>query len=161
MTGQEFYDKIATLNERQKSRDMEQYLLALYLLVLENKDRDPSLELFLELFDKAFVGEPWKFDPAWLKITEHPAISNETDSINFTLQLLRFHITEFHRMRGKQLEDKQRYFGVTSETGTIWYNFDPFTYLERGCCGMGGIEQDQEITWNDFADILEGGRVYE
>ena len=69
-------------------------------------------------------------------------------------------------MRGKQLEDKMRYFGVTSETGNLWYNFDPFTNLECGLRGTLDNEEEEEEsdfspTWQYLGELLETGRIYE
>jgi hypothetical protein len=31
-------------------------------------------------------------------------------------------------MKGKQLEDEWKYYGIDSETGNRWYNFDPVLF---------------------------------
>ena len=81
------------------------------------------------------------------------------------------------------LEDKYRYFGIDSPSGSRWYNFDPLTYLECAIRGQyGGYEEAEvivlipppagesaddpvrEITafsWADFIGLLECGQLYE
>jgi hypothetical protein len=161
MIGQEFYYKMSDMLRRQKNRDMEEYLLALYLLVLENKDREPSLKLFLELFEKAFAGEPWKFDPAWLLITVNPCTFEGETTIDYTLEIIRFQAAEFHKMKGNQLENELRYLGVQSETGNTWYNFDPHTFLECAARCMEDGNHNPAISWGVLGDILDMGKSYE
>ena len=45
-----------------------------------------------------------------------------------------FQVTELHRLRGQELQNELRHYGITSETGYSRYNFDPPTLLE---CSAG------------------------
>lgn len=72
MTIHEFYHEVKQFNEKHPQRDLEEYLLALYLLVLEYKDQEASLELFGDILSKAFVSAPAALDASWLAITEAP-----------------------------------------------------------------------------------------
>ncbi len=68
-------------------------------------------------------------------------------------------------MKGKQLEDKMRYFGIASETANHWSNFDPMTNLECGARCLLDREDDNEkelaVNWYTLGELLEMGRVYE
>jgi hypothetical protein len=95
------------------------------------------------------------------------SVSDDIDSIDFTIAVLEFQIAELHRMRGKQLESKQKYGGIDSETGHRWYNFDPHANLSCGASGLGDLEfeeNDDDVfnyTWGLIGELLETGRVYE
>ena len=55
-----------------------------------------------------------------------------------------------------------RYFGIDSETGHRWFNFDPLNILECGLTGMeaNGFNEDLQ-SWVFLGEIIEMGRVYE
>ena len=68
-------------------------------------------------------------------------------------------------MKHKQLYDKMRYFGIKSETGHRWCNFDPMTNLECGARCILDSEDDNEndfvVSWQTLGELLEMGRIYE
>ncbi len=177
-----FYTAVCKFEEEYEHRDLETYLLALYQNVLKHKEAEPTLELMHQLLSEAFVSEPMPFDGSWLQIEvapdpnrisrkfTNPDISDAIDKTNesslsgleFTIAVLEFQIAELHKMRGKQLEDKYRYFGIASETGHQWYNFDPFANLECGARCMYSNEDDlTTIDWSFIGNLLEDGRIYE
>ena len=187
MTQEEFYDTITALSNEHTNRDLETYLLALYNLVESHQSEPLTPALLFQLLGEAFSAPPIEFDAQWLSITAspdrnilskkftNPDVANtidksreaQTEGIDYTREVLRFQIAELHKMRGKQLDDDMRYFGIPSETGNYWYNFDPFTNLE---CGARGIldnsdEEDEtapfETNWDTLGDLLEMGRIYE
>lgn len=44
-----------------------------------------------------------------------------------------------------QLDDEQRYFGISAPSGRYWYNFDPCGYIECGVAGsLGGWEEGDD-----------------
>ncbi len=185
MTQNEFYTQISALDKKFKNRDLECYLLALYLMVDKYKDAELDAEKLLYLIQTAFSSEMVEFNEDWFSITHAPdrnimnrkftnpeikshfdkEIISDKTGIEFTFSVLRFQIADLHKMRDKQLKDEMRYFGVRSETGNSWYNFDPFTNLECGArCIMANEEnEDQElmITWQTLGELLEMGRIYE
>jgi len=67
-------------------------------------------------------------------------------------------------MRGQELQNELRHYGITSETGYSWYSFDPLTLLE---CGAQGLEDSlgEEVVvaddWSLLGDLLDLGRYYE
>ncbi len=176
------YKCVAKFRDTQTNRDLEEYLLALYKIVQENKDSIFTIQLAVNMLEKAFTAEPAEFKEEWLEITEspqtnamsrkftNPEIKDEIDKTrvrnisdyNYTLEVIKFQIAELHKMRGKQLEDEFKYFGITSETGHSWYNFDPIGNLECGTsCMLAHNENVANIDWTFIGDLLEDGRVYE
>ncbi len=176
------YKCVAKFRDTQTNRDLEEYLLALYKIVQENKDSIFTIQLAVNMLEKAFTAEPAEFKEEWLEITEspqtnamsrkftNPEIKDKIDKTrvrhvsdyDYTLEVIKFQIAELHKMRGKQLEDEFKYFGITSETGHSWYNFDPIGNLECGTsCMLAHNENLANIDWTFIGDLLEDGRVYE
>lgn len=186
MTFLEFLEEINDLPNHFKNRNLETYLLAIYKILDDNKEiyakEQASLESVLCILKEAFTSTPASFDKEWLSITTSPnsnslsrkfttpGLKNVVDKTNqatsigmeFTMDVLRFQISELHKMKNKQLKDDYRYLGINSETGHRWYNFDPFTNLECGVRCMGDTEEDNSvIDWSFIGNLLEDGRVYE
>ena len=185
MSANDLYNEISNLPKSYENRDLEEYLLALLKLVEEHKAEKLTFELLLKLLQNAFTSEPAGFNQDWLKITEapdrnimskkftNPEIKFEVDKsfdfdrigLYFTIAVIQFQISELHKMKGKQLEREDRYFGIDSETGNRWYNFDPFTNLECGAACIIDNSKDQndemEINWQTLGELLEMGRIYE
>lgn len=185
ITTQEFYELICALPNNYENRDLESYLLALYTLVEQNQHKTLTPQLLIEILSAAFKSNPASFNNDWLAYTESPdsntfsrkftnplikddidrRVISESEGIVYTFKVLQFQIAELHKMRDKQLKDEMRYFGITSETGNSWYNFDPFTNLECGIkCMIDNAENEEEIfqvNWQTLGEILENGRIYE
>lgn len=182
MTASEFSIEIDRLPESFENRDLEEYLLALLKVVQENKSENLTYALVIKMIKEAFASEPLVFNEAWLEINTapdenriskkftNPDFASSIDKSNssrlspyeFTIQVLKFQIAELHKMRGKQLKDEHRYFGVRSETGNDWYNFDPFGNLECGARCMEDNEMEfEQLDWSFIGELLENGRVYE
>ena len=186
MTLEQFGEEIYKLKETFSHRDLEEYLSAMYKNLNDNMDvyikEKPSLELVLCILKESFTSLPASFEEEWLQITDAPDLNRMSrkftnpeikdgfdktnmavvDDMEYTLQVLKFQIAELHRMRGKQLEDEYRYFGIDSETGNRWYNFDPLTNLNCGISCMTDNEDDiSELDWSFLGDLLEDGRIYE
>lgn len=186
MTFDQFADEIDALSNSFQNISLETYLLAVYKNLEDNYsvyiEEKPSLDLILCILKESFTSQPALFDASWLAITmppdpnrmnrkfTNPDIEEEFDKTNisgtfgfdFTIEVLRFQISELHKMQGKQLEDEYRYFGIDSETGHRWYNFDPFTNLSCGVHCMDDNEDGtDDIDWSFIGNLLEDGRVYE
>ncbi len=178
----EFYKYINQLPDKFDNRDMEEYLLALYKLIENNKTEELTYNLILNLISKAFTSEPVEFNNEWLdyisppdedrmrKNFTNPQICKQNNQSNisellpydYTIEVLKFQIAELHKMKGKQLENEWRYMGIKSETGNYWYNFDPFANLECGTIGMKECDTDfSSLDWSFFGELLEYGRVFE
>ncbi len=177
MTYNTFYNSI-NLRSLLENRDLETYLLALLKLVEQERKQILTADLLLKLIHDACTSEPKKFDNEWLKIVKAPdeetvykKVSNKANSssedigIYYTIAVLQFQIAELHKMKGKQLSDEGRSFGINSETGNRWYNFDPYSILECGMrCYLDYCEDDEqefEVSWQTLGDLLEMGRIYE
>lgn len=184
MTLDEFYDQASSFQEYPQ-RNLEEYLSAIYKNIYDNIDiysKEPfSLELAFGILKESFASEPAVFDERWLEITSppnsdrtcrkftNPEIKDSIDKtiisssygIEYTLDVLKFQIAELHKMRGKQLEDKYRYFGIDSETGHRWYNFDPITNIECGLRCMDDNDDDENFDWSFIGNLFEDGRIYE
>lgn len=171
MTYNEFYNNLGYNVEK---RDLETYLLALFKLAEQEKGQTLTADLLLKLLQSAFTSEPKKFNPEWLKIVQAPdekifinskANSSTNGEFDYSIAVLKFQIAELHKMKGKQLEDEGRYFGIDSETGNRWYNFDPDSILDCGMrCYLDNGEDDKqefEVSWRTLGDLLETGRIYE
>jgi hypothetical protein len=182
MNSEEFYTEISKLNKSFENRNLEEYLLALYQNVIEYKSDKISYELILKIITKSFTTEPVSFNNEWLKYRTAPdenriskkftstEINSSIDKSNyselkpfdFTIEVIKFQIAELHKMKDKQLQDEYRYFGITSETGNSWYNFDAFGNLECGARCMVDNEEDFEnLDWSFIGELLENGRIYE
>lgn len=186
MTFDKFIREIDQLSDSFEDRDLETYLLAIYKNLKDNESiylkEDVTLDLILCILKESFTSEPYSFDETWLAITESPdpnrlsrvfttpALKDQFDKTNlattygmdFTMEVLRFQISELYKMRGKQLEDENRYFGVDSETGNRWYNFDPFMNLECGArCMEDNEDEIDKLDWSFIGNLLEDGRIYE
>ena len=108
-----------------------------------------TTDLLLNLLHNAFTSEPKEFNSEWLRITTAPdentmskkftnpeinipidkSVVSEKSGVDYSIAVLQFQISELYKMKGKQLDDDMRYFGINSETGNRWYNFDPMTNL--------------------------------
>ncbi|VXC10885.1 MULTISPECIES: hypothetical protein [Chryseobacterium] len=164
-----------------KNRDLETYLLALLKLVEQEREQVLTADLLLKLLQDACTSKPKKFNVEWLKIKDAPDentfINSKTNSSTdktiisdigefyYTIAVLQFQIAELHKMKGKQLDDNEKYFGIDSETGNRWYNFDPGSILDCGMrCFMDHNKDDDqefEVSWRTLGDLLEMGRIYE
>lgn len=185
MTQNEFYENICTLKDNFENRDLETYLLALLKLVEQEKSGNLTADLFIKLLQNAFVSEPEEFKDEWLNIMTAPdenimskkftnpeinasidkSIVSDQSGIDYSIAVIKFQISELHKMSGKQLDDDMRYFGIDSETGNRWYNFDPMTNLECGARCILDSEDEEEmefmVSWQTLGELLEMGRIYE
>lgn len=181
MNNNNFENAVHTLLQDAPERNLEAYLLALYQL-LPKQDGTCTAEQILQLLSQAFTASfsiyqgQWAHiavpndEIIWLKFTnpdvtsnlEKPVLAND---LAFTQQVLQFQIHELHSMRGKQLEDKYRFFGIDSDAGHRWYNFTPQDNIS---CGLAGVldnlaDDDSPIsfTWGFIGLLFEMGRIYE
>lgn len=185
MTHNEFYENISALKDNFENRELETYLLSLLSLVEQNKNQNLTADLLLKLLQNAFTSEPKEFNSEWLSITTAPdenimskkftnpelnlsidkSVVSDKSGIDYSIEVLQFQITELHKMKGKQLDDDMRYFGINSETGNRWYNFDPMTNLECGARCILDSEEDEDkefvVSWQTLGELLEMGRIYE
>lgn len=165
MNAEKFYKQICSLSTRFQNRDLETYLLALYKIVELRKNKKLSYDLIFEMIQAAFVQEPTALQEEWLSCNIPPdefEINDTLSPYDYTIEVLKFQIAELFKMRGKQLANEHRYFGIPSETGNYWYNFDPLGNLACGARCMLDNETDFSILdWSFLGMLLEFGRSYE
>ncbi len=117
MTYLELYQHITALADTHQNRDLEEYLLALYHLTGQHKDKELTPELLLQLISDAFTVDPAAFDEDWLNCSAapdenilsrkftNPQIKGSIDTtahtsvegIDYTLEVLKFQIAELHK----------------------------------------------------------------
>jgi hypothetical protein len=185
MTQNDFYQHICNLKDNFENKDLETYLLSLLKLVHHEESQNLTAESLLKLLQNAFVSEPTEFKEEWFSIMTAPdenimgkkftnseinssidkSIVSDKSGIDYSIAVLKFQISDLHKMKGKQLDDNMRYFGIDSETGNRWYNFDPMTNLECGArCILdseGAEEKEFIVSWQTLGELLEMGRIYE
>ncbi len=185
MTYKTFHEQIHDLRNHYQNRDLETYLLALLRLVKQDNAQNLNADSLLKLLQEAFGANPEAFNPGWLSIKTAPdenvmskkftnpeidppfdkSVVSNRSGIDYAIAVLQFQIAELHKMKGKQLDNDMRYFGVESETGNLWYNFDPMTNLECGASCMLNSQADEDgefkVSWQTLGELLEMGRIYE
>lgn len=156
----DFYKAIAQVSNTNDSTPLKRFLLGLYKGVFDNKNEEATYDLFLELFKKALKNESNVVDESWLEILEPPNIE-VYEPVEYCLQVIRFQIAELEKMESDQLSLEDEMFGVESEEGHSWYNFDPFTNFECGIHGLIDSHYKESLSWATLGEIIETGRVYE
>ncbi|GAB5525533.1 MAG: hypothetical protein Roseis2KO_34050 [Roseivirga sp.] len=173
-------ESITGFNVSAPERDLKRYLLALYRNMLALKEEVLTQELLTKMLFDSFTSEAMTMDESWLGISIKPErdkmyrkAQNADDlgfftrpehtgwsDFEFTEEVLRFQIAELHKMEGNQLENEMKEYGVASETGTPWYNFDPISNLSSGIQQL--IDQQYHvdtIDWSIVGLIFQHGRV--
>lgn len=139
------------------------YLRALLRLGRQLGDAPLTLARLAQLLDEARTATPEPYDPGWA--TDYGAPTPDGTFANWE-RTLKDQVIDLEEMRETgQLEDPERYFGLTSPRGGRWYNFDVESFLERGVAGL--FDDDQtgdvplDVSWETFADLLRSGQYYE
>ena len=164
MTYDEFYNCIEQLPKEVTNGDLEAYLLALYGVVEQYKEIPFSPTLCLDLLKEAFSAKTATYEEQWTSIRSMPEETEHLSAFAYTQAVILFQIAELHRMKGKELHNEMRSFGITSETGYDWYNFTPLDLLECGARGLCDYIGEDEIIPNDWyflGHLLDLGRYYE
>lgn len=137
---------------------LESYLVALIARARRFADRESvTLNEFLSLLEEGFDG-PGKASP------RQPSMEFQKWQVEVEQQ-----IEDLRQMaQNGQLENEDRYFGISAPSGRSWYNFDPCTYLECGVAGFsancllgGSMAKMPKITWEMFSIFLWCGQNYE
>lgn len=173
-------DELTTFQEIDPKPDLKMYLLSLYKNILNKKEEVLTQELLTQLLSDSFTSETIEMEDSWLEIIRSPERdkayrkkNNANDlgffskpgnygweDMEFTLQVLRFQIAELHKMEGKQLDNQMKEYGVASETGTPWYNFDPISNLSSGIKKLStSVDKPTTADWSVIGTILQLGRM--
>ena len=178
----QFHSEICKRIKQKKDRDLKSFLLALCSVLKNYKSKAVSFDTILEVIDYALVGNPIPMNDDWLDITEEPTqnrmtrkftnaglenmqnknIDIDSKDIEFTYKVLRFQAAEMHEMEGHELDDPNRFFGISSPLGYDWYNFTALTVIEAGIrCTIDNDDDVTSLDWGFIGRVLEDGRVYE
>lgn len=111
-------------HRRRRSRRLEVYLRALWVLARGHASAEPRWDQIGEWLVTALTARPALFDEAWLRSRDPPEAGEGSPREEFDATLL-FQIADLRRMQGGALEDEWGDFGVDSPTGNSWYNFEP------------------------------------
>jgi hypothetical protein len=143
---------------------LEEYLWALWSLLPRYQTDVVTFALLGQLLHDAFFTEPLPFDEHWLQYDRPPDVDDEENERSFAKlqQMIGYQIADLHRMaQEKLLDNKLRYFGITSPTGYTWSNFEPSSYLH---CAIQSLQKDNTDTdgsWIDLTILLWLGQIYE
>jgi hypothetical protein len=185
LTNRDIYVRVSSFEDKYGGSSLpslEAYLRSLWLVVSKQRPDTPTAQQVADWLEQAFNTMPPAFDPRWLQLI--PKYDFENAGYDDWEGVIQFQIADLRRMAESGiLEDKYRYFGVDSPSGSRWYNFDPLIYLECGIRGtLGGYQETEvivliapsdgqsadspvyeinELNWEEFIGILECGRVYE
>ena len=145
-------------------QSLEEYLRALWSLLPRYQTDTVPFSLLAQVLHDAFFTEPPPFDEHWLQYDRPPDVDEEENEESFAglQQMIGYQIADLHRMaQEKLLDNKLRYFGITSPTGYTWYNFEPSSYLH---CAIQSLQKDNTDTngsWTFLTILLWLGQIYE
>ncbi len=148
LSNRDLYCAIRELGEsrRTSSRSLEVYLLAVFRLAEQYRDRNAiSLSEFFHILALAFDSTPAAFNDSWRDIYNELDIeANGYEGWNAEIIQQLVDLREMDE--DGSLANEEKYFGITSSGGSSWYNFDPATYLECATAGaVGGDGPDDRI----------------
>lgn len=144
-TNRDLYLFIAELCKQPTARTLEDYLKALWLLGLREREReDLPLPRFAALLQEALHAEAPPFDPQW--VGRYRLVPAEVPAVGHARweEVILRQIVDLHEMQADGLLDNElRGFGIDAPRGLRWYNFDPGSFLECGVAGtFDGWEPD-------------------
>jgi hypothetical protein len=154
-------------NEDNYKSTLEEYLRSILFQLDLKKYSKCSFDFIYEILEKAFQSDKAEFNQEWLEYDKPVDMDSNEDGYSCLIKTVFFQIADLRRMKDSgQLNDENRFFGIVSSSGNSWYNFDVFTYLERGVSGLVDhfeidTYSDDQIDWDVFIGLLELGRLYE
>lgn len=173
-------ENIIKFKEAAPERDLKTYLLSVYRHILALKEEVLTQGLLTKILHDSSTSEAMPIDESWLAISIKPErdkmyrkAKNADDigfftkpehsgwsDFEFTEEVLKFQIAELHKMEGNQLENQMKEYGVASETGTPWYNFDPVSNLDSGIQQLIDKQYHVDaIDWSIIGLIFQHGRI--
>jgi hypothetical protein len=160
--------RVLAKNASSSDRSLEEYLRALWLLVQEYKNDKLSFALLAQILADALTAPVAPFDDNWLNYEEPPAELHQghpvENDFEFLQKMLLYQIADLHRMREEGVLDAPPHIlwmGASRKGGSVWYNFEPATFLG---IALGGIKADSDNTeydWSNLAIQLWLGQIYE
>lgn len=151
-TSRDLYLAIDSLlqQQTQNKRTLEIYLRAL-LAGVNSYANAVSIRLneFYELVEQGFFGVPLPFNTKWNEQYDDLP-SNLASFHSVQLTLIR-QIVDLHELADQgTLANKLRYFGIHSPRQSIWYNFEPVSYLECAMAGSLDLWDSRDNTLRPF-----------
>lgn len=175
----EFAKKINEITVNQPTpHSLEEFLRALWRIILIEKDKQPSWELFHQIISAGWTGEPMDFEETWLSITKNADFiesdTNSTlDDFDYLKATILFQIADLRRMENAGYWKRDPWSmidGVASPTGESWYNLSPEIFMQCAVSGLTDHQKndntaidvpDENITWRNLAELLILGQLYE
>ena len=160
---------------------LKNYLLSMINLIRQHQNEEMTHALAKEIMLGAVNAQPAAIDSEWQNIRSAPdpkvkyqktvdpealeAMTVEDfqwGPVEFSLEVLGFQVAELEQMEGNQLDNPMKEYGISSPSGTPWYNFTVQDNVEAGLRAL--IEKNEdEITaaWSLFGVWMQYGRAYE
>jgi hypothetical protein len=145
---------------------LEEYLRSVLRVVTPRHAELPAWRLLAQTFSDALITPPLPFDSAWLEHTTMP-VSTRPSEFSDVRAMLCYQIADLHRMTKEgAINNPMRWLGITAAgSGSIWYNFEPASYLECASagtnCEVGDEFDNTDCEWADLYDFLVAGQTYE
>ena len=157
---------------------LEKYLLACLTQLDLNKDKRPSYELFLKMYDQSRNGECEDFDPSWKKMDDpsekwgqYDLATNRRVGWEKTRDEFRFLVADLTHTK----EIRDEFADMTTlplgewktEKGLRFYNgTSPGSILTYTATRFGGEDpqeffQDPKVKWEIFWETILIGIIYE
>jgi len=145
---------------------LEDYLRALWGLILKHKNISPTWMLLAYLVEEAFYAPPVSFNEDWMVYDKPPDLEADNPNQAFeTLQkMILYQIAELHSMGAAgtlDLPGNVLFLGVVGPSGHGWYNFHPLSFLRQGVDPTQSDTNHVQCDWYDLAVILWLGQIYE
>lgn len=171
MTLVEFNEKLNKIDFKQGNNilRLENYLLACLTQLNLNKNKEPSYELFLSMFDEARSCERVDFDFSWKEMirSEFEKLS-EWERVRNSLRSLAADLIHTREIRSRTDYIKKEYlFEWDSEGGIRFYNgTTPNAILGYAATRFEGeypasAFQENKVTWKEFSYPIWIGISYE
>lgn len=163
MTNRDLYLLVTSFSSKYPEPTLANYLKSLWAIVSPFSQTEPTIENLADWLDAAFTYSISNFNQDLF----YEKFDLTKEGFGSWENRILLQITELQEMdESGQLEDKMRYFGIDSPSGSRWYNFDVLTYLECAVSGMYDDKEDEvfeikEFSWDDFAGLLWYGQNYE
>ena len=149
-TNRELYLHIVDmpLSKEAEKRPLEDYLRALLELAKQHRDSEAiEIDDFAHMLEKAFTAPAPEPDWASAEPGEHPGGGFEKWE-----RILLLQIRSLRRMeKDGSINDRLRYLdGVALPDGSVWFNFDPHSYLESGLSDTFGRHGASDESYMEY-----------
>ncbi|GKX28054.1 hypothetical protein SH1V18_05340 [Vallitalea longa] len=154
---------------RNSNISLKEYLIGIQYTSKDfNMKNEIRISDFITILDKAFSKVPNSSFHDEIQFSKKPPMIDEEDgNYNTFKDILFFQINDLSCIEKDEslINNELKYFGIDSQNGNRWYNFNPFTYLKCASSWLvdyyGESSHIDYISWGMFAIFLEMGRSYE